>query len=210
MSTPLPEPMTLPAIQDYVRCIVAERGFTRDPNEIFILLVEEVGELAKEFKHRTYYPERFDARNLSHEIADILLYLVDVANAFNLDLMTLWQEHERRNDERFASRRGGPPMAVLPSSAPLNALVDHVEAKRRERRFEDHDEMLMVLLVEEVGEIASEIRKHWKGLCDPARLGGEVIDALTYTLCLAYRWDVNVEAAIREKEAENARRTWTY
>lgn len=210
MPTQLPDLMTLPALQDYVRRIVAERGFTRDPNEIFILLVEEVGELAKEFKHREYYPERFDARNLGHEIADILLYLMDAANAFDLDLMTLWREHERWNDERFASRRAGPPVALLREGMTLNALVAHVEAKRRERRFEDRDEMLLVLLAEEVGEIATEIRKHWKGRCDPARLGGEVIDAITYTLRLAHRLGVNVEAAIREKEAVNARRTWTY
>ncbi|HEX7925963.1 MAG TPA: RS21-C6 protein, partial [bacterium] len=90
MATQVPSPLTLPALQAYVRAIVAERNFTRDPNEIFILLVEEVGELATEFKHRTYYPERFDPGNCAHEIADILLYLLDVANAFELDLMTVW------------------------------------------------------------------------------------------------------------------------
>jgi NTP pyrophosphatase (non-canonical NTP hydrolase) len=203
--------MTLPALQAYVRRIVAERGFTRDPNEIFILLVEEVGELATEFKHRTYYPERFDPRNCAFEIADILLYLLDVANVFDLDLMTVWHEHERRNDERFADRRGGrPPQALLRDGMTLNDLVAHLEAKRRERNFEDRDEMLVVLLIEEVGEIATEIRKHWKGKSSAAHLGAEVIDAVTYVLRLAHRLEVDVEAAIRAKEAENAKRVWTY
>jgi len=203
--------MTLPALQAYVRGIVTERGFTRHPNEIFILLVEELGELATEFKHRTYYPERFDPRNCAFEIADILLYLLDIANAFDVDLMTVWHAHERRNDERFADRRGGkPPTALLHDGMTLNALVAHVEAKRQERHFEDRDEMLVVLLTEEVGEIATEIRKHWKGKSDPAHLGAELIDALTYTLRLAHRLNVDVEQAVREKEAENAKRTWTY
>jgi NTP pyrophosphatase (non-canonical NTP hydrolase) len=203
--------MTLPALQDYVQRIVVERGFTRDPDEIFILLVEELGELATEFKHRTYYPERFDPRNCAHEIADILLYLLDLANVFGVDLMAVWREHERRNDERFAARRGGgPPRALLRDGMTLNALTAHVEAKRRERHFEDRDEMLVVLLTEEIGEIATELRKHWKAQGDPARLGAEIVDALTYVLRLAHRLDVDVENAIREKEAENAQRVWTY
>lgn len=206
-----PRPMTLPALQGYVREMVAARKFTRDPNEIFILLVEEVGELATEFKHRAYYPERFDLRNLGHEIADVLLYLADLANAFDVDLMATWHAHERANDERFAGRRGGaPPRALLRDGMTLNDLTAHVEAKRRERQFEDRDEMLVVLLTEETGEIATELRKCWKGRGDPARLGAELIDAITYTLRIAHRLGVDVESAIREKEAENAQRVWTY
>ena len=84
------------------------------------------------------------------------------------------------------------------------------EAKRRERHFEDRDEMLVVLLTEEIGEIATELRKGWKGKGDSARLGAELIDAITYVLRLAHRLNVDVEGAIREKEAENAQRVWTY
>jgi NTP pyrophosphatase (non-canonical NTP hydrolase) len=206
-----PDPLTLPALQGYVRAMVAARNFTRDPNEIFILLVEEVGELATEFKHRTYYPERYDPRNCGHEIADILLYLLDLANAFDLDLMAVWHRHERANDVRFAERRcGAPPQALLRDGMTVNQLTAHVEAKRRERQFEDRDEMLVVLLTEETGEIATELRKGWKGQGDSARLGAELIDAITYVLRLAHRLNVDVEGAIREKEAENAQRVWTY
>ena len=208
---PLPGPLTLPALQAYVAAMVEARGFTRDRNEIFILLVEELGELAREFKHRRYYPERFSPRNCAHEVADVLLYLVDLANAFGADLMAAWARHESANDERFAPRRGGEPARVfLRAGMTLNELVRHVEAKRVERRFEDHDEMLLVLLTEEVGEIANEIRKHWKGKGDSARVTAELIDAITYTLRLAHRLGVDVETAIREKEEENAQREWTY
>jgi NTP pyrophosphatase (non-canonical NTP hydrolase) len=209
--TGVPDPLTLPALQAYVARIVEERRFTRDRNEIFILLVEELGELATEFKHREYYPDRFSARNCAHEIADVLLYLLDLANAFGVELMPAWALHERANDERFATRRGGEaPHAFVRPDMTLNALMAYVEAKRVERRFEDRDEMLLILLTEEIGEIANEIRRHWKGKGDAARLAAELIDAVTYTLRVAHRLGVDIEAAVRGKEAENAGRVWTY
>ncbi len=54
----LPERLTLPALQGYVREMVAARDFTTDRNEIFILLVEELGELAAELKNSEFYPDR--------------------------------------------------------------------------------------------------------------------------------------------------------
>jgi NTP pyrophosphatase (non-canonical NTP hydrolase) len=85
-----------------------------------------------------------------------------------------------------------------------------VEAKRQERGFEDSPEHLIMLLTEEVGEIATEVRKSWKGRGDPAHLGHELIDALTYVLRLAGHFAVDLEQAVRDKEAQNATRTWSY
>jgi NTP pyrophosphatase (non-canonical NTP hydrolase) len=207
----LPSPMTLPALQAYVDAMVAARGFTRDRNEIFILLTEEVGELATELKHHIYYPERFRPGALALELADVLLYLLDLANSFGRDLAQQWLAHEAANDERFAARRGGaaPAAHVRPELA-LNALVAYVEAKRRERAFEDTPERLAMLLSEELGEIATELRKGWKGQADARHLGDEIIDALTYVLRLAHRFAVDLEAAVRDKEAQNATRVWSY
>ncbi len=207
----LPSPMTLPALQRYVREIVAARGFTQERNEVFILLVEEVGELAAELKKRVFYPERYDPRNLAGEAADILLYLIDLANGFQLDLMAHWANHERENDRRFAERRAGRPSRVrLEAGCRLNGLLTYLEAKRQERGFEDSPEMLMVLLSEEVGEIATEIRKSWRGLTSAERTAHEIIDAMTYLLRIARWFQVDMEAAVREKERRNAGRTWLY
>ena len=203
--------MTLPALQAYVREIVAARGYTRDLNEIFILTVEEVGELAAEFKKQVFYPERFDPANLAFELADVLLYLLDLANSFDLDLVTQWAGHERENDLRFAERRSGKPsVAAIEPGFSLAELAEHLELKREERGFEDTPERLMILLTEEIGEIATEIRKHWKGLSDPRRVGGEIIDALTYLLRMARGFGVDLERAVAEKERRNAERNWTY
>ncbi|MCH8074363.1 MAG: hypothetical protein IIC64_00930 [SAR324 cluster bacterium] len=211
----LPRPMILPALQQYVARMVAARGFHQDPDKIFILLTEELGELATEFKHRAYYPERIDEENLGFELADILLYLLDLANAFSLSLMELWPAHEAANDRRFASRRPERPGAVaaltkIDPALALNELVVHVEAKRLEWGFEDTPERLMILLTEEVGEIATELRKSWRGLGDAHRMGAEIIDALTYLLRLAGCFRVDLEAAVTEKERRNAARSWEY
>jgi NTP pyrophosphatase (non-canonical NTP hydrolase) len=207
----LPAELTLPALQAYVNAMVAARGFTRERNEIFILLAEEVGELAAEIKCHIYYPDRFDRTRLALELADVLLYLLDLANAYGVSLAGQWPAHEAANDERFAARRGGaPPRAHVRPGAPLRELVAHVEAKRRERAFEDTPERLAMLLSEELGEVATEVRKSWKGRGDPQRLGDEIIDALTYVLRLAHAFQVELEGAVRDKEAQNATRVWTY
>lgn len=207
----LPGRPTLSALQEYVRAVVKARNFTRDLNEVFILLVEEVGELATEFKHRTFYPDRYDPINLSHEIIDILLYLLDVANGFDVELMALWPGHEAASDARFAGRRDPStvPAAVRPDFS-LNEVAHHAEAKRRERAFEDTDEMLALLLCEEVGELAREVRKTWKNRHDPEKAGYEVIDALHYLFRLGNRLGMDFEVALAEKERANASRSWTY
>jgi len=198
-------------MQAYVREVVAARGYTRDLNEIFILTVEEVGELAAEFKKRTFYPERFDPANLAFELADVLLYLLDLANSFGLDLMTQWAAHERENDLRYAERRGGKPtVAAIQSSFSLSELAEHLELKREERGFGDTPERLMILLTEEIGEIATEIRKQWTGLSDPRRVGDEIIDALTYLVRMSRGFGVDLERAVADKERHNAGRSWTY
>lgn len=211
----LPRPMILPALQQYVARMVAARNFYKDPRKIFILLTEELGELATEFKHMAYYPERFDEENLGFELADILLYLLDLANAFSLSLMELWPAHEAENDRRFAKRRTehqGEKAAVkkIEAALALNELVVHVEAKRLERGFEDTPERLMILLTEEVGEIATELRKSWQQLGDARRMGAEIIDALTYLFRLAGCFRIDLEAAVTEKERRNADRSWDY
>ena len=206
---PTPPPLlTLPALQAYVREMVRARGFTADLNEIFILLTEEVGELAREFKHEVFYPERHDAENLGFELVDILLYLLDLANGFGADLMALWPRHEQDNDRRFGVP--APATLTVQPGLTLNALVAHAEAKRRQRGFDDTDERLLILLMEELGEIAHELRRSWRGRTAPERMGAEILDALNYLLRLAHRRGVDLEAALRSKESRNAQRTWDF
>lgn len=93
---------------------------------------------------------------------------------------------------------------------PLNALVAHVEAKRRERGFDDQPAWLPAMLLEELGEVAKEVRRLWAGKSTPARFADELLDCLQYLLRLAFTQGVDLEQAVRAKEAHNATRTWDH
>jgi len=58
-----------------------------DPLRIFVLLDEEVGEVARELK-RTWSPnyEAFSKQDLEDEIADVLVCLLALANQFEINV----------------------------------------------------------------------------------------------------------------------------
>ena len=77
----------LQELQSLVSRIRQERGFTMDPLKIFILLNEEIGEVAAELK-RTWSPnyEAFSKQDLKDELADVLVCLLALANQFEINL----------------------------------------------------------------------------------------------------------------------------
>lgn len=83
----------LQELQHLVNKIRQERGFTMDPLRIFILLNEEVGEVARELK-RTWSPnyEAFSKADLADELADVLVCLLALANQFDIDLEKVFIE----------------------------------------------------------------------------------------------------------------------
>ncbi|HVU66055.1 MAG TPA: MazG nucleotide pyrophosphohydrolase domain-containing protein [Ktedonobacteraceae bacterium] len=95
---------TLPELQRYMDEICQERGWTRDTYaEKFLLFTEEVGELAKAIrKARGLYQEEARPKlvSLEEEFADVLSYLLDLANCFQIDLETAFREKERVNATR--------------------------------------------------------------------------------------------------------------
>src|SRR3989338_3450194 len=78
---------TLRDFQNYVADLVKERGFDKETaSEIFMLFFEECGEMAKAArktqKMRTdKHSEQF---HLSHEIADVFIYLLDICHFYAL------------------------------------------------------------------------------------------------------------------------------
>ena len=74
-------------LQDLVKNIRAKRGFTTDPLRIFVLLNEEIGEVAQELKKiwsKNY--SGFSNDLLADELADVLVCLIALANQFEIDL----------------------------------------------------------------------------------------------------------------------------
>lgn len=100
----LPENPTLKDLQQYLVAVCQERGWTKDsPSEKFVLFVEEVGELAKAMR-KTFglYEEQAKQNNasLEEEFADVLSYLLDLANCFEVDLEKAFRDKEEVNRSR--------------------------------------------------------------------------------------------------------------
>jgi NTP pyrophosphatase (non-canonical NTP hydrolase) len=95
---------TLKELQTYVAEVCEERGWTKDgPAEKFVLFIEEVGELAKAMRKAAgLYEERARARDVSleEEFADVLSYLLDLANCYQVDLQEAFRAKELINQTR--------------------------------------------------------------------------------------------------------------
>jgi NTP pyrophosphatase (non-canonical NTP hydrolase) len=100
----LAENPTLKDLQQYVATVCQERGWTKDtPSEKFMLFVEEVGELAKAMRKAAgLYEEQAKPRDLSleEEFADVLSYLLDLANCYQVDLEAAFRAKEQTNQGR--------------------------------------------------------------------------------------------------------------
>ena len=101
----LPTRPTLPELQQYMDETCKERGWTKDNYaEKFLLFTEEVGELAKAIrKNQGLYREKAKQKHLDleEEFADVLSYLLDLANYFHVDLETAFREKEELNASRI-------------------------------------------------------------------------------------------------------------
>lgn len=104
MKAQLPEDPTLPQIQQYLKEICKERGWDKNTDlEIFLLLSEEMGELAKAIRNqRGLYAEADKAQrwSLEEEFADVFNYLLDLANYFDVDLYEAFRKKDAHNAER--------------------------------------------------------------------------------------------------------------
>ena len=100
----LPEHPTLIDLQKYMDEVCKERGWVKDTYaEKFLLFIEEVGELAKAIRKTAgLYEERSKPKNveLVEEFADVLSYLLDLANYFQIDLEKAFREKEQVNESR--------------------------------------------------------------------------------------------------------------
>lgn len=97
----------------------------------------------------------------------------------------------------------------------LKQLQDYVEEMVNVRGFADETPQdCLLLLTEELGELAKEVRKsHTHIKNDTAKnntkdLNGEIGDVLMMLLALCRTLDVDLLQAFREKELVNCNRNW--
>jgi len=94
---------TLPDFQKYVAKMVKERGFDKETvPEIFILFLEECGEMAKAARktQNIKTDSNSDQFHFAHEASDVFTYLLDICNQFNVDLEKAFREKEEINKKR--------------------------------------------------------------------------------------------------------------
>ncbi len=100
----LPEQPTLKDLQYYMNEVSKERGWVKDNYaQKFLLFTEEIGELAKAIrKTEGLYEEKAKKKNieLEEEFADVLSYLLDLANWFQIDLENAFRKKEQINQTR--------------------------------------------------------------------------------------------------------------
>ena len=92
-------------LQQYIHDMVVRRGFDKEtPRDILLLMVEEVGELAKAvrkhlgLKSDEERKERYP--KLEGELADVFIYLLDLANLLEISLFHALHEKEQENEKR--------------------------------------------------------------------------------------------------------------
>lgn len=94
---------SLDELQEYIKVTSTERGFDDETvQDRFMLLVEEVGELAKSMRpmHGVTVADNSIVTEIEHELADVFLLTVSLANALGVNLAKSVIEKERLNHKR--------------------------------------------------------------------------------------------------------------
>ncbi len=95
--------MTLPEYQTLIHELVVERGFDKETvPEVFTLLVEEVGELAKAIRKKN--GQKIDVSRRQHDVeeeaADVFWLLLDLCNRLDINLEEAFAQKEAKNAAR--------------------------------------------------------------------------------------------------------------
>lgn len=118
-----------------------------------------------------------------------------------------WPVAENQVNEDILYLRDDAPLTLRGAQEHMATMCTHFG-------WTDKDDYAQFLLfMEEIGELAKEIRKSKKLMVEEAKsqdvdLSGEFADVLGYLLDLAIRFDIDLETAYRDKTAKNLQRMW--
>ena len=94
----------------------------------------------------------------------------------------------------------------------VGELVAKIVKVRAERGFVTDPLKIHLLLTEEVGEIAGELKRLWSKNYDPfdaSRLAEEIADVFCLLSALANEFNIDLEQAVQQKFFEaDGQRTW--
>lgn len=96
--------ISLAQLQKHLDETCHEKGWDKNSvSEVFMLFAEEIGELAKEIRLQSGMKgekKRDNLNELKHEFADVLNYLMELANRFEIDLTEAYFEKHEINSSR--------------------------------------------------------------------------------------------------------------
>ena len=96
-------------IQSYIKEVMEVRGFNKEKSsDKILLLVEEVGELAKairknEKKLGIDKTKEYNYSSIESEIADVFIVLLSICDILNIDLLKVFLDKEEENIKRIWS-----------------------------------------------------------------------------------------------------------
>lgn len=96
-------------IQNYIKKIMEIRGFNKEKSsEKILLLIEEVGELAKairknENKLGIDKTKEYNYSSIESEIADVFIVLLSICDVLNINLFRAFLDKEEENIKRVWS-----------------------------------------------------------------------------------------------------------
>jgi len=100
------EDFTLSELQAYVQSKAVERGFNlTDPSKKLVMLMEEVGELAKAIRGVVglKFSSTTEKKEVADELADVQIVLLGLAQLLEINLANALKEKEAKNQERIWS-----------------------------------------------------------------------------------------------------------
>ncbi|WP_336018339.1 MazG nucleotide pyrophosphohydrolase domain-containing protein [Fusobacterium polymorphum] len=96
-------------IQSYIKEVMQIRGFNKEKSsDKILLLVEEVGELAKAIRKNennlgTDKTKEYNYSSIESEIADVFIVLLSICDILNIDLLKAFLNKEEENIKRIWS-----------------------------------------------------------------------------------------------------------
>ncbi|MGA2328162.1 MAG: MazG nucleotide pyrophosphohydrolase domain-containing protein [Bryobacteraceae bacterium] len=103
-NSPVPQP-ALQAFQSYYKRVAVQRGYQKESAQACLLLmVEEVGELARAIRKRERIKRHGSpiTEDEAAELADVFLYVIHLANVLGLDLSKAVRDKELLNIRKIA------------------------------------------------------------------------------------------------------------
>ena len=96
-------------IQSYIKEVMEVRGFNKEKSsDKILLLVEEVGELAKAIRKNENNlgidkTKEYNYSSIESEIADVFIVLLSICDILNIDLFKVFLDKEEENIKRIWS-----------------------------------------------------------------------------------------------------------